>query len=129
MIREMRVSHETIYRSLFVQARRGAAQRADRVSAYGAHAATFAQAGGAFRHRPAPPHGPHPRPPRSPWQRGTNENSNGLLRQYFPKNADLSLYTRAELNAVARQLNNRPRQMLGWMKPSEVSSRFVASTS
>ena len=67
--------------------------------------------------------------PHSPWQRGSNENSNGLLRQYFPKNADLSVYTRAELNAVARQLNNRPRQTLGWMKPSEVFSRFVASTS
>ena len=67
--------------------------------------------------------------PHSPWQRGTNENSNGLLRQYFPKNADLSLYTRAELNAVARELNNRPRQTLGWMKASEVFSRFVASTS
>ena len=67
--------------------------------------------------------------PRSPWQRSTNENSNGLLRQYFPKNADLSLYIRAELDAVARELNNRPRQTLGWMKPSEVSSRFVASTS
>ena len=66
--------------------------------------------------------------PHSPWQRGSNENSNGLLRQYFPKNADLSIYTRAELNAVARQLNNRPRQTLGWMKPSEVFSRFVAST-
>ena len=67
--------------------------------------------------------------PHSPWPRGSNENSNGLLRQYFPKNADLSVYTRAELNAVARQLNNRPRQTLGWMKPSEVFSRFVASTS
>ena len=67
--------------------------------------------------------------PHSPWQRGSNENSNGLLRQYFPKNADLSVYTRAELNAVARELNNRPRQTLRWMKPSEVFSRFVASTS
>ena len=66
--------------------------------------------------------------PHSPWQRGSNENSNGLLRQYFPKNADLSIYTRAELNAVARQLNNRPRQTLGWMKASEVFSRDVAST-
>ena len=67
--------------------------------------------------------------PHSPWQRGSNENSNGLLRQYFPKNADLSAFTRAELNAVARQLNNRPRQTLGWMKPSEIFSRSVASTS
>ena len=67
--------------------------------------------------------------PHSPWPRGSNENSHGLLRQYFPKNADLSVYTRAELNAVARQLNNRPRHTLGWMNPSEVFSRFVASTS
>ena len=66
--------------------------------------------------------------PHSPWQRGSNENSNGLLRQYFPKNADLSIYTRAQLSAVARQINNRPRQTLGWMKPSEVFSRSVAST-
>ena len=67
--------------------------------------------------------------PHSPWQRGSNENSNGLLRHYFPRNADLSICTRAELNAVARQLNNRPRQTLNWMKPSEVFGRIVASTS
>jgi len=67
--------------------------------------------------------------PHSPWQRGSNENSNGLLRQYFPKNADLSTYTRADLTSVARELNSRPRQTLGWMKPCEVFRRAVASTS
>jgi transposase, IS30 family len=66
--------------------------------------------------------------PHSPWQRGSNENTNGLLRQYFPKNADLSTFTRADLASVARQLNSRPRQNLGWMKPCEVFSRAVAST-
>jgi transposase, IS30 family len=65
--------------------------------------------------------------PHSPWQRGSNENTNGLLRQYFPRNTDLSLHNAAHLNAVARQLNNRPRQTLGWMKPSEAFSRTVAS--
>jgi IS30 family transposase len=65
--------------------------------------------------------------PHSPWQRGSNENTNGLLRQYFPRKADLSLHSAAHLNAVARQLNNRPRQTLNWMKPSEVFSRTVAS--
>ena len=65
--------------------------------------------------------------PHSPWQRGSNENTNGLLRQYFPSNSDLSLHRAAHLNAVARELNNRPRQTLNWMKPSEVFSRAVAS--
>jgi IS30 family transposase len=65
--------------------------------------------------------------PHSPWQRGSNENTNGLLRQYFPSKSDLSLHSAAHLNAVARELNNRPRQTLGWMKPSEVFSRTVAS--
>jgi IS30 family transposase len=65
--------------------------------------------------------------PHSPWQRGSNENTNGLLRQYFPRKADLSLHTAAHLNAVARELNNRPRQTLHWMKPSEVFGRAVAS--
>jgi IS30 family transposase len=65
--------------------------------------------------------------PHSPWQRGSNENTNGLLRQYFPAKADLSVHSAAHLNAVARKLNNRPRQTLGWMKPSEVFSRTVAS--
>jgi IS30 family transposase len=65
--------------------------------------------------------------PHSPWQRGSNENTNGLLRQYFPRKSDLSVHSAAHLNAVARQLNNRPRQTLNWMKPSEVFGLTVAS--
>jgi len=57
--------------------------------------------------------------PRSPWQRGTNENTNGLLRQYFPKRSEIAHYTQADLDAVAAELNGRPRQTLGWRSPSQ----------
>lgn len=66
--------------------------------------------------------------PRSPWQRGSNENTNGLLRQYFPKGADLSKIGQARLNTVARQLNERPRETLNWRTPLQALRATVAST-
>ncbi len=66
--------------------------------------------------------------PRSPWQRGSNENTNGLLRQYFPKGMDLSKLSQARLNYVARELNERPRETLNWRTPSEALKATVAST-
>jgi IS30 family transposase len=57
--------------------------------------------------------------PRSPWQRGSNENTNGLLRQYFPKRTEIAHFTQADLDNVAAELNGRPRQTLGWRSPSQ----------
>jgi IS30 family transposase len=63
----------------------------------------------------------------SPWQRGTNENTNGLLRQYFPKGTDLRVHTAAELTRTAAELNSRPRKILGWETPSQQLDRLLAS--
>jgi IS30 family transposase len=65
--------------------------------------------------------------PHSPWQRGSNENTNGLLRQYFPKSSDLSIHTPEHLAAVAAELNERPRKTLGWRNPAQAMQQLLSS--
>jgi IS30 family transposase len=66
--------------------------------------------------------------PQSPWQRGTNENTNGLLRQYWPKGADLRRLTMAECDRVALQLNTRPRKTLEWQTPGQALNKRLVAT-
>jgi IS30 family transposase len=145
----MQVSHEAIYRSLFVQSRgvlqktllqhlrrRRVIRRARGASGRGQGRGQILDAVPIRGHELAA----HTRftvatdvqvyfcGPQSPWQRGSNENTNGLLRQYFPKGRDLAPLSQAQLTRIARRLNERPRKTLGFHTPAEKLAAIVAST-
>jgi len=164
---EMHVSHETIYKTLFIQTRgalkkelqqclrSGRAVRRSRTSSLKGkglgkipNAIPISERPPEASDRAIPGHwegdliqGCHTRfavatdiqiyfcDPQSPWQRGSNENTNRLLRQYFPKGTDLSVHSQQRLNSVARQLNERPRKTLDYESPAERFNKCVASIS
>jgi transposase, IS30 family len=102
---EMRIAPETIYQSLYVQSRGRFRSHLDFTVATGVKV-YFCD-------------------PHSPWQRGSNENTKGLLRQYFPKGTDLSVHNQRALDRVAAELNGRPRQTLDWHTPAEKMAELL----
>src|SRR5215469_16104751 len=137
----LRVSHETIYRSLFMLVRVPGKDTATVVAALSQQVrelpATLRRSLTWDRGLEMAQHKTFTMAtevqvyfcdPQSPWQRGSNENTNGLLRQYLPKNADLSAFSQSELDAIALRLNQRPRKTLGFQTPADRLQASVAST-